>query len=249
MLIVAPEIQLGKSVLQVIYCPKCNVLGSLKHYAWSDSYRYVHGVSSGLYILQKRYKCLHCTKTISALDFIAKQSIPTFIRAPYSLCWASGAEFEETIFTDELARLIITDGLTAKTFDEIGHTVRQHHFAEYIKKRTVYWSVIEHKLKLEANKVRLLGVSSETSQREFDPFSPFEHKDGYNEVAQPDTDNITRFFIKFVEDNKQVVDACLDNIPPHAVISFDGTFFIQKQTKVSLFYYILQLLRMLLMVF
>lgn len=63
-------------------------------------------------------------------------------------------------------------------------------------------------------------------------FSALKEFTGFNELPQPTAEFIKDFFIHYVEDNSDIIEACNNNIIPHPVISFDATFHIQKRTKV-----------------
>lgn len=50
-IIVAPDVQIGNYILEPAVCPGCKIVGKLKSNGWVDSYRYVHGVKTGIIIL------------------------------------------------------------------------------------------------------------------------------------------------------------------------------------------------------
>jgi len=47
-IIVAPDVQFGKNILELGSCLHCKVTGKLTSQGWVDSYRYIHGVKSGI---------------------------------------------------------------------------------------------------------------------------------------------------------------------------------------------------------
>jgi hypothetical protein len=46
-LVIAPDLTFGNTILACLKCPICSSVDSLKSDGWSDSYRYVHSIKSG----------------------------------------------------------------------------------------------------------------------------------------------------------------------------------------------------------
>jgi hypothetical protein len=57
-------------------------------------------------------------------------------------------------------------------------------------------------------------------------------KEGYKEIPCPETSTILNFFNSYVEERKDILKDCLGSIQSNQVISLDGTYHIQKRTKV-----------------
>jgi hypothetical protein len=47
-LVIAPDLQFGAEIFASWSCKTCNADGKLKSSGWLDSYRYVHGIKSGI---------------------------------------------------------------------------------------------------------------------------------------------------------------------------------------------------------
>ena len=138
----------------------------------------------------------------------------------------------ETLFTTDLVDTILDDTLSAKTLEEIGTTVKNFRYKEYMEKRLHYYSLTVF---LHAPGT----LSSSATGERAEEFSSFEDPEGYNEIAQPDVETIKRFFVNYVSERREILNACAENVVPFGAVSFDSTFHIQKRTKVIfvIYYY------------
>jgi len=178
--------------------------------------------------LQRQYQCGSsiCRRKCSALDILEQEWIPSFMRNSYPVV-KSG----ETLFTTDLVDTILDDTLSAKTLEEIGTTVKNFRYKEYMDKRLHYYSMISF--------LHTPGtlLSSLATGKRAEEFSSFEDPEGFNEIAQPDVETIKRFFVNYVSERREILNACLENVIPFGAVSFDSTFHIQKRTKVMLVIY------------
>jgi hypothetical protein len=146
------------------------------------------------------------------------KGVPEFVRNSYPIIRAG-----QTFLSRDLAHSILNDVLTGKTVDEISVCIKKLRYTEYTRLLSSYYSILHFR-----------------SVKNFDStnkFSSFEDTDRYNELAQPSAESIKQFFVHYVNERKEVLDACLDNLVPHSVISFDATFHIQKRIKVLKLYH------------
>ena len=49
-IIVAPDVQFSEFILDSVVCSGCKIAGKLESSGWVDSYRYVHGIKSGIFM-------------------------------------------------------------------------------------------------------------------------------------------------------------------------------------------------------
>jgi hypothetical protein len=143
--------------------------------------------------------------------------------------------------------MVLSDVLTAKTFDEIGNAIRHARFGEYTRLRLMYYSsqdAFEKRSTLDSF-AQTSNAAVPARKRQYSKFetpsgddtlhtdfSEFDNESGYNELLQPDAEVIKQFFINFVSERQELLDRCFDSIIPCASISFDATFHIQKRIKV-----------------
>ena len=215
-ILVAPDLQYFGFKDQ-LRCPDCKQAVSER--GWSDSHRYIHGLSTGFYILQKRYCCKTGTcerETFDALTLLEElgDHIPDFIRFSYPIV-SSG----KTWFHSDLATSIVSDAITGKTFDEQCQSIQSFRLQEYTNKRAAYESLRHHLSKSLAPIMDGL-------------FSDMETYGGYNEVLCPDATTIVEFFNDYIEKYDDFMEACFDEVPISKVLKLDATFNIQDRTKV-----------------
>ena len=191
--VIAPDLQFpgNKDDLR---CPTC--FNPLNTKGWEDSYRYVHGLSSGFFLLQKRYICksANCQrehKNIDALTLLKEATnIPEHIRLQYPLYQAGTLWFHS-----DLATAILNDAFTAKTFDESCETIKSSRLREYLNKRAIYESLkksLEHSL----------------APVQDGDFSNMNDAHGYNELLCPDATTVVEFVNCVIEENDDFIQEC-----------------------------------------
>ena len=133
--------------------------------------------------------------------------------------------------------MILSDVQTAKTVDEIGVTIKHLRITEFTRKCIHYKSAVAHLGAQQPNSISAhFGVSSDSSaiSSSVIEFSSFEDPEGYNEIAQPTAETIKQFYTGYVNEREEILNQIMEDIVPHAAMSFDATYHIQKTTKAQL---------------
>jgi len=158
---------------------------------WHDKVRYVHGLKSGWYVLQKNYFCKTCkTKLTGEMLLEESEQIPDLVKLQIPVIFQRRSAVHR-----ELANYIVSDAITAKTFDEIGSVISTFRASEYLEKRTLYYALCDDFTKLENQGIeRSLQGRTEFTPTVLPSFSAFDDPKGYNEVLQPTETFIIDFF-------------------------------------------------------
>jgi len=123
----------------------------------------------------------------------------------------------------DVLTLILNDALTPKSFEDIQYTMKTMREQEYLNLRLQYESAVDYYC---ANKSNRRKASS------FAPFSEMDDKRFYNvQPHVPSVDYIIKIFKRYVQENKAVMEAVMDDVPPFPVLSGDHTFNIAKRVK------------------
>jgi hypothetical protein len=198
---------------------------------WDDRHRYIHGMATGYYILQMRYQCNSCKSSKNAIEFLrpTNNKCSPIIHTMYPIKWAG-----EILYHEELANLIICDSMTAKTFDEISHTIRQLRFDRYTKQRARYYCAIAFNDQVTNLGCRNYFIRDNVTISGSAEFSSFDDPTGYNESPGPDPKQLISFFQGYISERKSTFEDYRRNTLPHPVMSFDTTFWAGQRTKVFL---------------
>ena len=79
-----------------------------------------------------RYKCVKCSKIISALDAKASKTVRNFLPVHCT---------EKSAVSALLMELIVSDSTTGKSFEAMSQTINELRATEYLKRLTLY---LEH---------------------------------------------------------------------------------------------------------
>ena len=145
--------------------------------------------------------------------FFWKKHLDPVLKIAYPLVVSN-----ETVFHKDLANLIIDDAISPKTFENIKDSIMRSRLNHYSLKKALYHTMFDQN--------NMLVTCT--------PFSSFDNKEGYNEIGAPDVQLIVNFFIIYIKSKDKYFTPCLESIQIHRVISIDGTFYIQKKTKVNI---------------
>lgn len=149
-------------------CPSQNTILTAKGWPTTPVARYIHDVKSGVYLLQYRYYCSFCRKSVMSNDAV----MPTFAKQSYSFYVT-----EHSGMTTDLLEKIITEATNRTSFEEITENMGINRTSEYLKKRVMYesWCVHYNELR-QKNRFE--------TKEDFPPFSNFNDPGGYNEISQ-----------------------------------------------------------------
>jgi hypothetical protein len=200
-----------------IPCANPNCHGIYKPSQWHDT-RVIHGLHGPVTLLQYRYACSDCGKKIVASEVIKSSRCPDTVRVSSNAqCYLT----QNSGVTGEVLNSILSDVMSAKSFDEIQMGLMASRTQRYLQRRTEY--VCARELYCHINQVDITSLPD---------FSPIDGADGYNEsITIPSAEYIIDVFIGYVFEHKEFIIASRDALVPWPVVSVDHTFNVNKRTR------------------
>jgi len=157
-------------------------------------------------------------KSWTALNAIQEgQGVPSFMLNAYPVY-----QCHKSALSTELLRLILSDSMSGKSFEEMASTFWELRVSKYLDARLSYIEAVSY-----WKGTRRVDGSDKTVQP---LFSTFEDKMCWNESVIG-SQYLTDVFTGFVEKRKDIMVAYLGSVKPHEVISLDYTFDSAKRTK------------------
>jgi hypothetical protein len=163
--------------------PTCR--GHLVPKQWHQHIRYIHGLRSGIFLVQYDYKCEKCGIIRPSADIVGDPNalLPDIVKL--ALGGEARLTFRSGINVD-LRNFIINSAITRSTFDDLATAIKMGRNDEYLHKRTLYYSQIAL---YEANPEFLAKTN------DWEPFSPLDDPLGYNEKPGLGEDYIRNTFV------------------------------------------------------
>lgn len=182
---------------------------------WADR-RVIHGIDQNVSLLQYRYKCNGCKKTMVAGELLKTELCPDMVRLSSTKFYLT----KNSGVTDEVMGMIMDGGVSKQSFDDIQLDLATRRNKRYLQLRTEYHVALDHYCK-EKN----------ISIEDMPAFSAMDDTKGYNvRSTEPASDYITDIFKAKVEEHKDVTATAFDDQDPCTVQSVDHTFNGPKRT-------------------
>lgn len=203
-------------------CPSCNKELNNGGYPSNPFCRVVEDVHEISYLLQYRYNCNHCNKTVYSMELLENYPIYVQLQIPIILS-------EKSAYTKNLLLMLINDCTNNKSFSSISRSIGIYRSTNYLTKKALYLSSIDlHKKVLQKNTL----LTNNSVNYDFESFSSFDDINGYNEHLYPDSKFLSDIFIKYINDNKDLMEKL--QLPTSSTngLSIDTTFNVMKRTKI-----------------
>jgi len=196
-----------------IRCNEDGCAGNLSANGFLAAPRYVHGMTTGFYFIQCRYKCEQCKKTVAAI----KCQLPYYLSETCPVIFSHKSALHKEVVT-----FVTSAATTGMSFTEITKYLGTSRQTCYLEKKTNY--LIMKKRYEESS----LCSSHLTPLR---LFSAFDDKQGYNEIASPTEVYLENFFTSYVHEHSKMIDNLQKEAPICQVISSDHTFNVAKRSS------------------
>jgi hypothetical protein len=186
----------------VMLCPSCGQ-NKLQRHGWADitskrkrstdagngplgTYRYIHGLYEGWYLLQARYICedkKNCKATTTAYKWLESPVCPDHVRLALKIFTLSN----QSGLMQEVMDMLMTDAMSPKSFEDIELYIKTMRNTKYLRDRASYYASV-------AEFVKIHGTVTIEKFQEGGKFSAIDDSRGYNEELGPCAGYLIDFF-------------------------------------------------------
>jgi hypothetical protein len=182
-------------------CPSCRREKLLRH-GWADitakrkragssvgpveTYRYIHGIYEGYYLVQARYICndkINCKATTTAYNWLESDVCPDHVRLALKIFTLS----HESGLMQEVKDMLMTDAMSPKSFEDIQLFIKTMRNTQYLRRRALYYASV-------TSFVASHGTITADQFKERAAFSAIDDSRGYNEDLGPSAGYLIEFF-------------------------------------------------------